>query len=107
MSVTLETVTKKRPEPTAEQVAAEELVRRAREQGICARTSRAANMRSRGQMSGWRTRFRRGSEATRGSGRCLDSYLPITSHGPSAGTNNLRSAALRESPAHCRAESAI
>jgi hypothetical protein len=48
MSVTLETVTKKRPEPTAEQVAAEELVRRAREQGICARTSRAANMRSRG-----------------------------------------------------------
>ena len=107
MSVTLETVTKKRPEPTAEQVAAEELVRRAREQGICARTSCAANMRSRGQMSGWRNRFRRRSEATRGSGRCLDSYLPITSHGPSAGTNNLRSAALRESPAHCRAESAI
>jgi putative transposase len=34
MTVTLETVTKKRPEPTAEQVAAEELVRRAREQGL-------------------------------------------------------------------------
>ena len=34
MSATLETVTKKKPEPTAEQVAAEELVRRAREQGL-------------------------------------------------------------------------
>jgi hypothetical protein len=34
MTVTLETVTKKKPEPTAEQVAAEELVRRAREQGL-------------------------------------------------------------------------
>src|SRR5580704_3507240 len=34
MSETLETVTKKKPERTAEQVAAEELVRRAREQGL-------------------------------------------------------------------------
>jgi putative transposase len=34
MSETLETVTKKKPEPTAEQQAAEELVRRAREQGL-------------------------------------------------------------------------
>ena len=34
MSATLETVTKKKPEPTAEQVTAEELVRRAREQGL-------------------------------------------------------------------------
>jgi transposase-like protein len=34
MSATLETVTKKKPEPTAEQLAAEELVRRAREQGL-------------------------------------------------------------------------
>ena len=34
MSETLETVTKKKPELTAEQVAAEELVRRAREQGL-------------------------------------------------------------------------
>ena len=34
MTVTLETVTKKKPEPTAEQAAAEELVRRAREQGL-------------------------------------------------------------------------
>jgi putative transposase len=35
MSETLETVTtKKKPEPSAEQVAAEELVRRAREQGL-------------------------------------------------------------------------
>ena len=34
MSATLETVTKKEPEPTDEQVAAEELVRRAREQGL-------------------------------------------------------------------------
>ena len=34
MSETLETVTKKKPEPTAEQAAAEELVRRAREQGL-------------------------------------------------------------------------
>ena len=34
MTETLETVTKKKPEPTAEQVAAEELVRRAREQGL-------------------------------------------------------------------------
>src|ERR1700691_6290815 len=34
MSATLENVTKKKPEPTAEQVAAEELVRRAREQGL-------------------------------------------------------------------------
>jgi putative transposase len=34
MSATLETVTKKKPELTAEQVAAEELVRRAREQGL-------------------------------------------------------------------------
>ena len=34
MSETVETVTKKRPEPSAEQVAAEELVRRAREQGL-------------------------------------------------------------------------
>jgi hypothetical protein len=33
MTETLETVTKKKPEPTAEQQAAEELVRRAREQG--------------------------------------------------------------------------
>src|ERR1700685_2924532 len=33
MTETLETVTKKKPEPTAEQVAAEELVRRAREEG--------------------------------------------------------------------------
>jgi len=48
MSATLETVTKKRPEPTAEQVTAEELVWRAREQGICARTSHAANMRCQG-----------------------------------------------------------
>jgi putative transposase len=34
MTATLENVTKKKPEPTAEQVAAEELVRRAREQGL-------------------------------------------------------------------------
>ena len=34
MSETLETVKNKKPEPTAEQVAAEELVRRAREQGL-------------------------------------------------------------------------
>ena len=34
MTETLETVTKEKPEPTAEQVAAEELVRRAREQGL-------------------------------------------------------------------------
>jgi putative transposase len=34
MTETLEPVTKKKPEPTAEQVAAEELVRRAREQGL-------------------------------------------------------------------------
>ena len=34
MDATLEDVTKKKPEPTAEQVAAEELVRRAREQGL-------------------------------------------------------------------------
>jgi transposase-like protein len=34
MSATLENVTRKKPEPTAEQVAAEELVRRAREQGL-------------------------------------------------------------------------
>ena len=34
MTATLETVTKKKPEPTAEQVAAEELVRQAREQGL-------------------------------------------------------------------------
>ena len=34
MSETLETVTKKKPEPSAEQTAAEELVRRAREQGL-------------------------------------------------------------------------
>src|SRR5271156_406097 len=34
MTETLETVTKKKPEPTAEQVAAEELVRQAREQGL-------------------------------------------------------------------------
>jgi putative transposase len=34
MSETLETVSKRKPEPTAEQVAAEELVRRAREQGL-------------------------------------------------------------------------
>jgi transposase-like protein len=34
MTETLETVTKKKPELTAEQVAAEELVRRAREQGL-------------------------------------------------------------------------
>ena len=34
MNATLETVTKKKPEPTAEQAAAEELVRRAREQGL-------------------------------------------------------------------------
>ena len=34
MTQTLETVTKKKPEPTAEQTAAEELVRRAREQGL-------------------------------------------------------------------------
>jgi transposase-like protein len=34
MSATLETVTKKKPEPSAEQLAAEELVRRAREQGL-------------------------------------------------------------------------
>jgi putative transposase len=34
MSATLENVTKKKPEPAAEQVAAEELVRRAREQGL-------------------------------------------------------------------------
>ena len=34
MTETLETVTKKKPEATAEQQAAEELVRRAREQGL-------------------------------------------------------------------------
>jgi putative transposase len=34
MSATLEDVTKKKPEPSAEQLAAEELVRRAREQGL-------------------------------------------------------------------------
>jgi putative transposase len=34
MSATLEDVTKSKPEPTAEQLAAEELVRRAREQGL-------------------------------------------------------------------------
>jgi hypothetical protein len=34
MTETLETVTKKKPEPSAEQVAADELVRRAREQGL-------------------------------------------------------------------------
>src|SRR5271169_4179874 len=34
MSATLENVTKKKPEPTAEQAAAEELVRQAREQGL-------------------------------------------------------------------------
>jgi transposase-like protein len=34
MSATLEDVTKRKPEPTAEQLAAEELVRRAREQGL-------------------------------------------------------------------------
>jgi hypothetical protein len=34
MSVALEYVTKKKPEPSAEQLAAEELVRRAREQGL-------------------------------------------------------------------------
>ena len=34
MTETLETVTKKKPEPSAEQVAAEELVRQAREQGL-------------------------------------------------------------------------
>jgi transposase-like protein len=34
MTETLETVTKKKPEPTAEQAAAEELVRRARDQGL-------------------------------------------------------------------------
>jgi transposase-like protein len=34
MSATLEDVAKKKPEPSAEQLAAEELVRRAREQGL-------------------------------------------------------------------------
>ena len=34
MNATLEDVTKKKPEPTAEQLAAEELVRLAREQGL-------------------------------------------------------------------------
>ena len=34
MNATLEDVTKKRPEPTAEEVAAQELVRQAREQGL-------------------------------------------------------------------------
>jgi len=34
MTETLEPVTKKKPEPSAEQAAAEELVRRAREQGL-------------------------------------------------------------------------
>jgi hypothetical protein len=34
MNATLEDVTKKKPEPTAEQLAAEEMVRRAREQGL-------------------------------------------------------------------------
>src|SRR5215470_1146932 len=34
MSATLEDVTRKKPEPSAEQLAAEELVRRAREQGL-------------------------------------------------------------------------
>ena len=34
MTETLETVTKKKPEASAEQVAAEELVRQAREQGL-------------------------------------------------------------------------
>jgi hypothetical protein len=34
MTETLEPVTKKKPEPTAEQAAAEELARRAREQGL-------------------------------------------------------------------------
>ena len=34
MTETLETVTNKKPEPTAEQQAAEELVRQAREQGL-------------------------------------------------------------------------
>jgi len=34
MDATLEDVTNKKPEPTAEQLAAEELVRRAREQGL-------------------------------------------------------------------------
>ena len=34
MTETLETVTKKKPEPSAEQAAAEELVRQAREQGL-------------------------------------------------------------------------
>ena len=34
MTETLETVTKKKPEPSAEQVAAEELVRQAREPGL-------------------------------------------------------------------------
>ena len=34
MTETLEPVTKQKPEPTAEQTAAEELVRRAREQGL-------------------------------------------------------------------------
>lgn len=43
MNATLEDVTKKkRPEPTAEQLAAEELVRRAREQGALAFRSAAA-----------------------------------------------------------------
>ncbi len=37
MTETLEPVTKKKPEPSAEQAAAEELVRRAREQGINSR----------------------------------------------------------------------
>ena len=32
---------------------------------------------------------------------------PIVKYEPSAGMDDLRSAALRESPAHCRAESAI
>jgi putative transposase len=34
MNATLEDVTRKKPEPTAEQLAAEEMVRRARERGL-------------------------------------------------------------------------
>ena len=34
MSAILEDVTKKKPEPSAEQLAADEMVRRAREQGL-------------------------------------------------------------------------
>ena len=50
MSATLENVTKKKPEPTADQKAAQELERRAREQGL--RPGRTA-VEARGDRTSW------------------------------------------------------